>query len=96
MTPFRKDFNFAVAFESHTPSKSERESATQLKHAWIECAGDLAKSIAVIQDGAEYAVLGTVAALFGCVDGFAQANSELTGIVKDQTGAVVAGAKIRS
>jgi hypothetical protein len=29
-----------------------------------------------------------------CAVGFAQANSEITGIVTDQTGAVVAGAKI--
>ena len=32
--------------------------------------------------------------VLACVGAFAQANSELTGIVTDQTGAVVAGAKI--
>src|SRR5450631_135819 len=32
--------------------------------------------------------------VLACVEAFAQANSELTGIVTDQTGAVVAGAKI--
>jgi len=32
--------------------------------------------------------------VFACAGGFAQANSELTGIVTDQTGAVVSGAKI--
>jgi len=32
--------------------------------------------------------------LLACVAGFAQANSTVTGIVTDQTGAVVAGAKI--
>ena len=33
---------------------------------------------------------------FGGIGAFAQANSELTGIVTDQTGAVVAGAHLRS
>ena len=32
--------------------------------------------------------------VWACAGAFAQANSELTGIVTDQTGAVVAGAKI--
>ena len=32
--------------------------------------------------------------VLACVGAFAQANSEVTGIVTDQTGAVVAGAKI--
>ena len=32
--------------------------------------------------------------VLACVGAFAQANSEITGIVTDQTGAVVAGAKI--
>ena len=32
--------------------------------------------------------------ILACVGAFAQANSEVTGIVTDQTGAVVAGAKI--
>ena len=32
--------------------------------------------------------------VLACVGAFAQANSELTGIVTDQSGAVIAGAKI--
>ena len=32
--------------------------------------------------------------VLACVGAFAQANSNVTGIVSDQTGAVVAGAKI--
>ncbi len=32
--------------------------------------------------------------VLACVGAFAQANSELTGIITDQTGAVVSGAKI--
>ena len=32
--------------------------------------------------------------LLACVGAYAQANSEITGIVSDQTGAIIAGAKI--